>query len=178
MLFVHLWDSVRVTKTFRSCGLAWLEMDRKFCPTATTAIQNMFVNGSEIIKYYNFCIDLNFRIKHFKFNTMLFLIVGTFILTNKEHYSLWQTYSMNYHYVPIFSTSNMGSTSLDSVSTSLDTISVRVDCSCPLRLTCAVCQVSVIYIHSEYIVANNITYSEYVISFIHSVTALHCNNSL
>ena len=33
-----LWDSVRVTKTFRSCRPAWLEMDRKFCPTATTSL--------------------------------------------------------------------------------------------------------------------------------------------
>ena len=33
-----LWDSVRVTKTFRSCRPAWLEMNRKFCPTATTSL--------------------------------------------------------------------------------------------------------------------------------------------
>ena len=33
-----LWDSVRVTKPFRSCRPAWLEMDRKFCPTATTSL--------------------------------------------------------------------------------------------------------------------------------------------
>ena len=29
--------SVRVTKTFRSCRPAWLEMDRKVCPIATTS---------------------------------------------------------------------------------------------------------------------------------------------
>ena len=45
-----LWDSVRVTKTFRSCRPAWLEMDRKFCPTDTTSLQ-LFVGI-----YLAFCL--------------------------------------------------------------------------------------------------------------------------
>ena len=34
----ELGDSVRVTKTFRSCRPAWLGMDRKVCTTATTSL--------------------------------------------------------------------------------------------------------------------------------------------
>ena len=33
-----LGDSVRVTKTFKSCWPAWLEMHRKVCPTATNTL--------------------------------------------------------------------------------------------------------------------------------------------
>ena len=51
---------LRVTKTFRSCIPAWLEMDRKVCPTATTSLhitmdeQNIFSQiGKEIMRQHN-----------------------------------------------------------------------------------------------------------------------------
>ena len=34
-------DSVRITKTFRSCRPAWLEIDPKVCPTATTLLHKL-----------------------------------------------------------------------------------------------------------------------------------------
>ena len=34
-----------VTKTFRSCKPAWLEMDRKVCPTATTSLHTYLTIG-------------------------------------------------------------------------------------------------------------------------------------
>ena len=73
--YTVLWDSVRVTKTFRSCRPAWLEMDRKICPTATTSLPfNMSQSKSAIplcqilhwvfhkdrcwYQYFFFCISM------------------------------------------------------------------------------------------------------------------------
>ena len=38
-------ESVRVTKTFRSCRPAWLEMDRKVCPTTNTCLSSIITRG-------------------------------------------------------------------------------------------------------------------------------------
>ena len=44
---------LRITKTFRSCRPAWMEMDRKICPTATTSL-NLCSSDQFILIYHTY----------------------------------------------------------------------------------------------------------------------------